>query len=77
MFGGGVAGLVVGHAQQCQLDLEGRCPNEACKLVLRLNFLWHQIEQCDAQRADVLTRRLILIHHMDALTGEDVISGQA
>ena len=76
MLGGGVARLVRGHADQRQLDLQRRGADQPRELVLGLDLLGHQVQQADAQRPDILPRRLIVRHDHDPLAGEDVIGGE-
>ena len=45
VFGSGIAGLVFGHPDQRQFDLNRGCPQQTRKLVLCLDFLGHQVQQ--------------------------------
>ena len=77
MLGGGVLGLVFGHADEAQLDLQRRGADEAGKLVLGLDLLRHQVQQADLHRPDVLPDRRLLGHDHDALAVQDVDGGQS
>ena len=72
MIGGRVAGLMIGHADQAEFDLQRRGADQAGKLCFGLDLLGHQVQQADAQRADVLTRGQFLVHHHDAFGRQHV-----
>ena len=76
MLGGRVLGLVIGHADQRQFDLQRRGPDQAGKLRLCLDLFRHQVQQRDFQRANVLMGGQFVIHYHHALFGEDGIGGQ-
>ena len=74
--GRGVLRLVLGHADQRQLDLQRRRADDAGELGLGLHLLRHQVEEPDLQRADVLAQRRLLRHDHHALAPEHVVGGQ-
>ena len=77
MFGGGVAGLVLGHPDERQFDLQGRCPDQTGELGFGLCLLGHQIQQTDFQRPDVLPVRGFLGHDRYTFALQHVMGGQA
>ena len=68
MGGRRIARLMLAHPDKTEINLQRRGPDQAGKLYLCLNFFWHQIEQRNPQRADILPGGLIFIHHHHALT---------
>ena len=76
MGGGGVACLVFRHADQMQVDLQWRGPDQPRKLGFGLDFLRHQVEQRNLQRPDILPRRPFGRHHHDAFVPQNVEGGQ-
>ena len=76
MRGGCVLRLVIAHPDEMQVDLQRCRPDQPGKLRLRLDFLWHQVQQPDAQRPDILQGCAIIAHHHHALAREHVIGGK-
>ena len=77
VFGGRMPGLMIGHAQQGQFNLQRCRADEAGELILRLDFLGHQVQQGDAQRAKVLSGCQLLVQHHDPFVAQNVKGGQA
>ena len=50
----GIFGAVGGDHHQLQMHLQGRIAEQTAELGLRDDFRWHEIQQHDFQRADVL-----------------------
>jgi hypothetical protein len=76
MCGGGVLRLVARHPDQRQFDLQGRRADQAGELRLGLDLLGHQVQEPDAQGADVLPVRRTPAHDHDALVAQDGEGGQ-
>ena len=68
--------LMFRHPDQGEFDLQRRRADQPGELVLRLDLLRHQVEQGDAQRADVLPGGVILVHDHDTLARENSVGGQ-
>jgi hypothetical protein len=66
----------LGHADQRQFDLQRRRADQAGELRLGLDLLGHQVQQPDAQGADVLPVGRTPAHDHDALVAQDVEGGQ-
>ena len=76
MIGGGVAAFMVRHADQLKVDLQGRGADQPGELVLGLDLLRHQVQEANAQGADVLLRGAARRHDHDALVPQNIEGGQ-
>ena len=76
VLGGGVLRLVAGHPDQRQLDLKRRGSDQSGELGFGLDLLGHQVQQTDAQRADILKVGRTPAHDHDALVAQDAEGGQ-
>ena len=61
-----VAGDMIGHLDQRQLDLQRRRAEQPGELGLGPDLVRHQVEQADAHGANVLAHRVGLAHQHDA-----------
>ena len=76
VIGGGVAAFVIRHADQRQVDLQGRRADQPRELVFGLDLLGHQVQQRDPKRPDVLRGGPARRHDHHALARQDVVCGQ-
>ena len=76
MLSGRVAGLMFAHADQMEVDLQGRSTNKPGELGLGLDLFRHQVKKPDPQRTNVLLRRPVRRHDHDAFVLQNVIGGQ-
>ena len=76
MRGGCVAGLMLTHSDQAQIDLQRGRADQTRKLNFGLNFLRHQIKQGNPQWSNILPGGLIFIHHHNALSRKRFIGGK-
>ena len=76
VLGGGVAGLVPGHPDQLEVDLQGCRADQPGELVLGLDLLRHQVQKPDPERPDILRGRAVGRHHHHALAVQHVEGGQ-
>lgn len=63
--------------EQGQLDLQRRVREQADDLRLRGDFRWHQIEDRQSQRSDVLCDGAMLVHDKDVLAGQNFTGRQS
>ena len=61
-----IAGNVIAHLDQGQFDLKRACTEQASKLGFCPDFVGHQIEQTDPQRAHILADCIGFAHHHHA-----------
>ena len=71
-----MARRVARRRHQDQLDLQRRIAEQAGELNLRFLLFRHQVQQQQAQRPNVLAKRLLLRHHVDLLGKQVVQSWQ-
>ena len=77
MIGGNVRGLMRGGLHEVDFDLQRRLGNQTQQLCFSLDFLRHQVQDHQFERADALTLRLGLLQSEDALRIEDISGRQA
>lgn len=73
---GGVAGDVVGDAHEGEFDLEGGSSDEAGELGLGSDLIGHEVEEADAEGADILADGIGFAHDHDAFGFEDAAGGE-
>ena len=54
--------LMRAHFYKCDVDLKRRIGERAQQLQFRILLQWHQIQNCDVDRTDILMYRTVLIH---------------
>ena len=63
----GVPGLMAGNLHQLDIHLEGGVAQQPQQLGFCLDFFWHQVQDSNPQRTDVLPGGPVLPHNKDVL----------